>query len=86
MKPEYLHLFEMSLHEKLKEKINARIYCAIKFNDELIIEIKKDNIVFNYVAGSDMSLKILKGLSSDEIVDEVVSAYKRFILGKYFYM
>lgn len=86
MKPEYLHIFEMSLHEKLKEKINASIYCAVKFNDELVIEIKKDNIVFNYVAGNDMSLKILQGLNSDYIVDDIISKYKRFILGKYFYI
>lgn len=81
---EYEYLYCRRLHSKLKTRIIANIFCNI-MNDKLKIRIVRDNGKFDFDFDvDDISNKICKGYSSDKIVEDCYTAYKKTILSYYF--
>lgn len=81
----YRQVFVNILHEKLKEKIKGGIVVKVNYNDELIVEIYRDH-EFDYCYKlNDFSTRFLHGLSTDYVVYEVTTGYKKRVLAKYFY-
>lgn len=85
MMQDYEYMFAMNVHEKLKEKVNARVFCKITPEDELYIEIEeRDSGIGYYCAIPDFSHKILNGYTSDYAVYEIVKYYKNYIISRFF--
>ena len=80
---EYEYLYCRMLHSKLKTRIIANIFCNI-MDDKLKIRIVRGNRRFDFDV-DDISNKICKGYSSDKIVEDCYTAYKKTILSYYFY-
>lgn len=85
MMQDYEYLFAMNVHEKLKEKVNARVYCKINQDDELYVEIEDSNSgIGYYYAIPDFSRKIMNGYTSEYAVYEIVKSYKNYIMKRFF--
>lgn len=80
---EYEYLYCRRLHSKLKTRIIANIFCNI-MDDKLKIRIVRGNRGFDFDV-DDISNKICKGYSSDKIVEDCYTAYKKAIFSYYFY-
>lgn len=82
---DYEYIFSTSLHGKLKEKIYGRIFVKVTYDDKLFINIIREREDINFTMYiNDFSAKILNGYTSEYAVYEVLKAYKKFILKKYF--
>ena len=81
---DYECLFVTTLHGKLKEKINAAIYVAVK-DDTLVIDIKKDGIIYTGRIVDNFSERIMHGYSTDYAMYEVIKDYRAFINKIFFY-
>lgn len=90
------HIFQTTLHKKLKERINASIFVGVEDYsdvtldeyDELIIRIKKDEFIYTEKI-EYFTNQVLFGLSTDEVANMVVKNYRKFLIDKiekkYFY-
>lgn len=80
---EILRIFSMSLHTRLKEKINASIFVKIDKDDVLHVVISKfdTRVAFDR---ENVSMDIARG-NMDQIVYDIVSGYKRHVMKTYFY-
>lgn len=70
------------LRRKCKGKVTVIPYR--EFKDSLCINITVDNITFAIYI-DEIEQKMLNGITSRLIVDEVISKYKSYLLSKYFY-
>lgn len=75
-------LVTINIHKKLKSKINASIHVSIDDN-VLCVRIQKDNLTFG-TSVKNMDRQILHGYV-DEVIDEVLCQYRRFVIKQYFY-
>lgn len=81
---EYGIVFGKALHAKLKEKIKAGICVRVNSDDDLVVEIIRDGrIDYTYII-DNFSVKFLHGYSTDVAAYEIVSAYRKCILNRYF--
>lgn len=81
---EYGIVFGKALHAKLKEKIKAGILVKVNSDDEVVVEIIRDRQVdYTYII-DNFSIKFLHGYSTDIAAYEIVSAYRKCILNRYF--
>lgn len=83
--PEYVYVFEESLHTRLKAKIDASIFCRINRHDELLVKITKNELTYKQIISKDMTNKIANGYTADQAADFVISEYKKFLYNKHFY-
>ena len=81
---EYRQVFKDLLHGKLKEKIIGGIVVKIDRNDELIVEIYREHELDYWYKLGDFSTRFLHGLSTDYVVYEVMTGYRKRIMAKYF--
>lgn len=81
---EYRQVFKDLLHGKLKEKIIGGIVVKIDRNDELIVEIYREHELDYWYKLNDFSIRFLHGLSTDYVVYEVMTGYRKRIMAKYF--
>lgn len=81
---EYKQVFKDLLHGKLKEKIIGGIVVKINYDDELIVEIYREHELDYWYKLNDFSTRLLHGLSTDYVVYEVITSYKKRIMAKYF--
>lgn len=77
------NVFVSSLHEKLKKKINAGIFCYID-RDNLFVRIKNDNNLWECSFGNIWEI-IVRGTPMDMMVNKVVAEYKAEVLRRFFY-
>lgn len=82
---EYEYLFSKSLHETLKGKIKASIFCKV-VDDVLVVDITtKEGIDFGY-ACTNFSEKLQLGkITQEAIVEEICAKYKKKIVNTFFY-
>jgi hypothetical protein len=80
---EIYNLTSTSVHEKLKAKVKGRNHVYVD-GDSLIIQIHTDEFEFER-SYSDYLHYVILGMSLDDIVDDVVKSYKKFVVRKFFY-
>lgn len=81
---DYEYLFATTLHARLKEKIIGKIFCKVYPNDELVIEVTNyENFIWKYTIGN-FSERIMHGCTTEYIAYDVVTAYKKTIMKRYF--
>lgn len=81
---EYGFIFSTILHEKLKEKINGRVFVRVVSEDKLLVVINSYGDIEFKVFINDFSEKVLYGLSTDYAVYEIMKQYRRFVMNKFF--
>lgn len=82
---EYEYLFSKSLHEALKEKIKASIFCKV-IDDVLIVDITtKEGIEFGYACTNFGEKLQLNEITHEAIVEEVCAKFKRKLINTFFY-
>lgn len=80
---DYGYLFETSLHGKLKEKIDGKIFVRVTREDALFVRIESyGGLTYKYYL-ENFSDRILNGLSTDYVTYEIVKDFKAFILSRY---
>lgn len=84
---ELCYNFSVNLHEKLKEKIIAHIYCKVDSSDTLFVSIKRfeniDKFKFE-IRFEDFSMLAANGWSSEHAAYEITQKYRAFIRNKFF--
>lgn len=74
-----------AIWNRLKQYVNAGIKVWVE-DDELIITFKNDDIITEYRYKNFWDeFVITEVMSTNQVVDETVKRYKKFILSKYFY-
>ena len=84
MMQEYEYVAVKALHEKLKERIDAKIYVIVTKDDSLFVCIDKDRIHYKKYF-NDITYELLGGSFAEKFCDAIVKDYKKFVLSKYFY-
>lgn len=84
MMAEYEYLFTKALHDKLKDKIIAKINCRVDSDDNLCVDIIRYEERTFKVRISNFSRRILYNWTTDDAVEAIVDKYKKFILKYYF--
>mgnify|MGYP006968139813 CR=1 FL=1 len=76
----YEHVFSMNLHEKLKQKIVAWIFCEINSENQLHVVIRTKQGGFRYESCiDDISEKIVNGYSTDYAAYEIIRDFRKYI-------
>lgn len=82
---EYEYLFSKSLHEALKEKIKASIFCKV-IDDVLVVDITtKEDIDFGYALTNFGEKLQLGQITQEGIVEEICAKFKKKIVNTFFY-
>ena len=76
-------IFSRSLHEQLKNRINASIYVRVS-GDELFVKISRLGVNWD-TAYPNLLHQIVTNKSSKDFADEIVKLYKKEVLHRYFY-
>ena len=84
MMQEYEYVAVKALHEKLKEKINAKIYVIVTKDGSLFVCIDKEHIHYKEYF-DNITYELLGGSFAEKFCDAIVKDYKKFVLSKYFY-
>ena len=84
MMAEYEYLFTKALHDKLKDKIIAKINCRVDSDDNLCVDIIRYEERTFKVRISNFSRRILYNWTTDDAVKDIVDKYKKFIVKYYF--
>lgn len=86
---DYKKLFAMNLQQKLKTKIIGKIFVKVIQDDKLYVQIERDAGQTFKLFLDNFSERILNGWSTDYAVYEVMSEYRKFVIGimeeRYFY-
>lgn len=71
-------LYSRTLHQKLKERIRGSVFTRIE-GDDLKIRIETSDYWFetSYI---NIGERIIRGLSTQQIADEVLEKYKKFLV------
>ena len=80
MMAEYEYLFTKALHDKLKDKIIAKINCYVDSDDNLCVDIIRYEEKAFKVRISNFSRRILYNWTTKDVVDK----YRRFVMKYYF--
>lgn len=81
---DYEYLFAMNLHTRLKERIKGKVFVKVKENDNLYVKIESFGDLRYEVELLNFSERVINGLTSEYITDEIVKQYKCFVLERYF--
>lgn len=84
MMDNYKYIFSCILHEKLKEKVEGKVFVKVTRNDELLVIIQSYGDIEYKTFISNFSEKILNGWGAEYAVYEIMREYKKFIMKKYF--
>lgn len=68
------------LYQHVKGSISAHI-----IKDTLLVDIEADNMTHWRYTHIHMKEKIINGLSSEYLANEIVKQYKSFIMNRYFF-
>lgn len=81
---DYEYLFSTELHKRLKEKVKGKVWVKI-YHDELHVNIIPDGNgeLYEFVM-TDMSSRILNGLSTSYIVYDILKDYRNYVNNQYF--
>ena len=81
---DYEYLFSTGLHKRLKEKVKGKVWVKI-YHDELHVSIIPDENgeLYEFVM-TDMSSRILNGLSTSYIVYDILKDYRNYVNKQYF--
>lgn len=81
---DYEYLFSTELHKRLKEKVKGKVWVKI-YHDELHVNIIPDanGELYEFVM-TDMSSRILNGLSTSYIVYDILKDYRNYVNKQYF--
>ena len=77
----YASLFATNLHQKLKEIVKGKVFCAIK-NDHLYVSIETKEIgKYEYTMNNSFSDDLINGrILTDNVVDIVAREYRSYIM------
>lgn len=82
-------LFSMAVQQKLKRKIVAKIFVTVRWNDELLVIIEREDELKFRLSIGNFSEKLINGLTSDYMAYEIFKQYREFLIermeNKYFY-
>ena len=78
---DYEYLFATNLHQKLKEIVKGKVFCAIK-NDHLYVSIETKEIgKYEYTMNNSFSDDLIHGqISTDNVVEVVVREYRSYVI------
>ena len=78
---DYEYLFATNLHQKLKEIVKGKVFCAIK-NDHLYVSIETKEIgKYEYTLNSSFADDLIHGqISTDNVVEVVVREYRSYVI------
>lgn len=79
---DYETLIADSVYQKLNQSVKGYVSCRVS-NDILYIEVKNLNMIYRHMV-PDIADKILYGLDTDIMVDEICKTYRKFIIKKFF--
>lgn len=81
---DYEYLFATNLHQKLKETIKGKIFCAIK-DDHLYVSIETKEIgKYEYTLNNSFADDLIHGqISADNVAIEVVNDYRKYIIRQF---
>lgn len=81
---DYEYLFVTNLHQKLKEAIKGKVFCAIK-DDHLYISIETKEIgKYEYMLDSSFADDLIHGqISTDNVTEVVVRDYRSYIIRRF---
>ena len=78
---DYEYLFSTNLHQKLKEIVKGKVFCAIK-DDHLYVSIETKEIgKYEYMLNSSFADDLIHGqILTDNVVDVVVREYRSYVI------
>lgn len=78
---DYEYLFATNLHQKLKEIVKGKVFCAIK-DDHLYVSIETKEIgKYEYTLNSSFANDLIHGrISTDNVVEVVVREYRSYVI------
>ena len=78
---DYEYLFATNLHQKLKEIVKGKVFCAIK-DDHLYVSIETKEIgKYEYMLNSSFADDLIHGqISTDNVVEVVVREYRNYVI------
>ena len=78
---DYEYLFATNLHQKLKEIIKGKVFCAIK-DDHLYVSIETKEIgKYEYTLNSSFADDLIHGrISTDNVIEVVVREYRSYVI------
>ena len=78
---DYEYLFATNLHQKLKEIVKGKVFCAIK-DDHLYVSIETKEIgKYEYMLNSSFADDLIHGqISTDNVVDIVTREYRSYVI------
>lgn len=80
---DYEYLFAKTVRDKLWEHVHGKIFAAVQ-DDELYVKIQhRTGLIFETTFGNFAS-NFINGMSTGDIVCEVLSRYRRFVMNEYF--
>lgn len=80
----YEYLFTTTLHQKLKEIIKGKVFCAIK-EDHLYVSIETKEIgKYEYTINSSFADDLIRGqISTDNVAEVVVREYRSYVIRQF---
>lgn len=81
---DYEYLFATNLHQKLKEIVKGKVFCAIK-DDHLYVSIETKEIgKYEYTMNNSFSDNLINGrISTDNVVEVVVREYRSYVIRQF---
>ena len=78
---DYEYLFATNLHQKLKEIVKGKVFCAIK-DDHLYVSIETKEIgKYEYTLNSSFADDLIHGrISTDNVIEVVVREYRSYVI------
>lgn len=78
---DYEYLFATNLHQKLKEIVKGKVFCAIK-DDHLYVSIETKEIgKYEYMLNSSFADDLIHGrISTDNVIEVVVREYRSYVI------
>ena len=78
---DYEYLFATNLHQKQKEIVKGKVFCAIK-DDHLYVSIETKEIgKYEYTMNNSFSDDLINGrISTDNVVDIVAREYRSYVI------
>lgn len=82
MLKDYEWEFCLALHKKIKEKVKGKIFTTVK-EDKLLVEVTMGKVEFK-MGFDNFAHRLSEGCTTDDVVVDVVKAYKTYINDLYF--
>ena len=81
---DYEYLFATNLHQKLKEAIKGKVFCAIK-HDHVYVSVETKEIgKYEYTLNSSFADDLIHGqISTDNVAEVVVRDYRSYVIRQF---